>query len=807
MRNRLSSLLSAVPLAAALATPAHAAWPAGRFTPLFVENSPYDASVPHSLPDGAGGLWVTFSDYAGATDFEPFVRHVDANGDMAWAPVAADASAGDQAPTAIALDGQGGVFVSFNQYLAPYYVSLFVQRVGPAGTVLWGPAGTTVVGTQEPLGTPELVADGSGGCFVAWGNSASVIHAQHILANGQLDPAWPAEGLALPSANASSGLKIASAGQGACLLSYSRSSSYGAVLELAVVRLLSNGTMDPAWPTNGLTLPAGGHEQNANSLADGAGGLFLAWERWGDTAVYDICAQHVLANGTVDSRWPATGRVVCAAAGSQSEPRLASDLAGGIVVGWTDERVGNRDVYAARVLADGSLDSAWPANGRAICTADSSQMLRDVASDGRGGAGLLWADSRWHVLKDGAVMAHVSASGVLDPAYPVNGRQLALLPYGMSHANLLADGAGGYLACYSGGSGVQVMHVDRWGLAGAHPVITSVMDTPNDQGGFVSVTFSRSWLDTMLTLPLSAYRIWREVPAASALARQAGGMRALAFDDERGSGALAAPGDLRISTDASGVMHYWEMYTAIPCYGTPTYTVTVGTMCDSVVGIPTGTSFMIEGRASDGVRAWVSPPARGGSVDNLEPVAPTQLVGTYSAGAVTLHWNRSASPDVKFYDVRRTKYGGPPGGWPDEVMGSVTDTTWSGTIPEPSWFTVCPVDIHMLRGSCASVMPTGTLETPAMPLAFSLEPPSPNPSRGALVLAFTLPSEGRVSFAIHDAQGRVVRSLAEGVRPAGTHRIAWDGRTSEGRTASPGVYFARLTCGDRTLTRRLLRLP
>ncbi|MBI5169861.1 MAG: T9SS type A sorting domain-containing protein [Candidatus Eisenbacteria bacterium] len=807
MRNTIWSPCTAALLAAVLAVPALAAWPAGRFTPLYVEAAPYNGSLPHSISDGGGGLWVAFSDFAGSSDLEPFVSHVDANGDLAWPPVTADASVGDQGPTAIALDGQGGVFVSFNVYLAPYYVSLFVQRVGPTGALLWGPTGTTVVGAQEPLGTPELLADGSGGCFVAWVNSGSVIHAQHILANGQLDPAWPAEGLTLPSANASSGLRIAPAGYGACLLSYSRSSAYGAVLELVVARVLSNGTMDPAWPANGLALPAGGHEQEAQSLADGAGGLFLAWERYGDTAVYDICAQHVLANGTVDSRWPATGRVVCAAAGSQSDPRLASDLAGGIVVGWTDDRAGNGDVYAARVLADGSLDPAWPVNGRAVCTADSSQILRDVASDGRGGAGLLWADGRWHALKDGAVLAHVSSSGVLDPAYPVNGRQLALLPYGMSHANLVADGAGGYLACFSAGSGVQAMRVDRWGLAGAHPVITALSDTPNDEGGSVNVTFAPSWIDTMNTLPVSAYRLWREVPSASAVAKLTMGARAIAFDDECGSGADAAPGDLRTTT-ANGVTRWWEMWTAIAGHAYASYTVAVGTMCDATPTSSPRTHFMVEARAGDGVRAWVSPPDSCASVDNLAPAAPASAAGLFGAGSVSLHWRATTAADFARYSVHRgTSSGFTPTA--ANLVATVTDTSWTGSSSTPYWYRVRAVDVHGNEGASVAVLPTGSLDADSgeLPPAFALEPPAPNPSRDAASLRFTLPHAARVSLAVHDAQGRVVRVIASGSRVAGTHALAWDGRDAAGRDAAPGLYFIRLTCDGRSATRRLLRLP
>src|ERR1700741_4929867 len=58
---------------------------------------------------------------------------------------------------------------------------------------------------EEPSGNPEhsVLSDGAGGVFVAWRDTRSGqrdIYAQHLLASGALDPAWPATGLAVCTA-------------------------------------------------------------------------------------------------------------------------------------------------------------------------------------------------------------------------------------------------------------------------------------------------------------------------------------------------------------------------------------------------------------------------------------------------------------------------------------------------------------------------------------------------------------------------------------------------------------------------------
>jgi hypothetical protein len=128
----------------------------------------------------------------------------------------------------------------------------------------------------------------------------------------------------------------------------------------------------------------------------------------------------------VDPAWPANGIAVAAAAGRQELPALVSDGAGGAIIAWDDARdaATSNDIYAQHVLASGAVDPAWPVNGRALCTAPGAQGGVTIVSDGAGGALVAWTDGR--VVNQFHIFAqHVLASGVVDPAWPANGRRIS----------------------------------------------------------------------------------------------------------------------------------------------------------------------------------------------------------------------------------------------------------------------------------------------------------------------------------------------------------------------------------------------
>ncbi len=91
-------------------------------------------------------------------------------------------------------------------------------------------------------------------------------------------------------------------------------------------------------------------------------------------------------------------------------------------------------------------------------------------------------------------------------------------------------------------------------------------------------------------------------------------------------------------------------------------------------------------------------------------------------------------------------------------------------------------------------------------LRWELSAAAPSPFRGATTLRFSVPRAGRVRLDVYDVRGRRVRTLADGIYPAGSHEVRWAGDDDQGRRAASGVYFSTLRANDFEATRRLIHL-
>jgi hypothetical protein len=89
-------------------------------------------------------------------------------------------------------------------------------------------------------------------------------------------------------------------------------------------------------------------------------------------------------------------------------------------------------------------------------------------------------------------------------------------------------------------------------------------------------------------------------------------------------------------------------------------------------------------------------------------------------------------------------------------------------------------------------------ESDAAPDGFRLSAAAPNPFRTQTALTYELDAPAEVRLEVFDTAGRRVAVLAEGPQPAGAHQVTF---APEGLAA--GVYIARLTTGERVLSRRL----
>jgi len=107
---------------------------------------------------------------------------------------------------------------------------------------------------------------------------------------------------------------------------------------------------------------------------------------------------------------------------------------------------------------------------------------------------------------------------------------------------------------------------------------------------------------------------------------------------------------------------------------------------------------------------------------------------------------------------------------------------------------------------CVGNSPFAQVTPVARALNSSLVQNYPNPFNPQTTIAFSLSARGRISLAIYDVSGRIVRTLANETRAAGAYELTWDGRDDRGQAVASGVYFYRLVAPEFTQTKKMVLL-
>ncbi len=101
----------------------------------------------------------------------------------------------------------------------------------------------------------------------------------------------------------------------------------------------------------------------------------------------------------------------------------------------------------------------------------------------------------------------------------------------------------------------------------------------------------------------------------------------------------------------------------------------------------------------------------------------------------------------------------------------------------------------------------GAAEDPTgLPVRFQVEQNQPNPFNPKTSIRFALPTAGKVEVAVYDAGGRRVRTLVDGLRPAGYQAISWDGRDDADHELGSGVYYYTVRAGDERASHKMMLL-
>lgn len=99
---------------------------------------------------------------------------------------------------------------------------------------------------------------------------------------------------------------------------------------------------------------------------------------------------------------------------------------------------------------------------------------------------------------------------------------------------------------------------------------------------------------------------------------------------------------------------------------------------------------------------------------------------------------------------------------------------------------------------------SGVIQAGLSPLA--LRQPWPNPFSTTATIQFDLPQTSQVRLCVFDAQGRLLRSLADQEMKAGGYSVGWDGRDELGRECPSGLYFVRLVTRLGSLSQKTFRI-
>ena len=68
----------------------------------------------------------------------------------------------------------------------------------------------------------------------------------------------------------------------------------------------------------------------------------------------------------------------------------------------------------------------------------------------------------------------------------------------------------------------------------------------------------------------------------------------------------------------------------------------------------------------------------------------------------------------------------------------------------------------------------------------------PNPFSDYVEISYSLLKPSYLNLTIYDANGRLIRTLVDEIRPQGNHKVKWNGRNEAGHMLPNGVYFYQL---------------
>jgi hypothetical protein len=371
----------------------------------------------------------------------------------AWPPSGLPVATGAADQTLpIGLTGPNGQLQAFWVDVGSPTHSLDSQHLTIQGTVApgWPAGGRGVVTIAAGISSPKVTPDGSGGAILAWHDYRSGAHGTYAIrvdSEAAVMPGWNPAGTAICSETGSFDDLVAVCGDGAggAFVAWTDARNTPPmgtlVYDVFAQHVLPNGSLDPNWPVTGRGLTSGpGFKYPHVLVADGSGGFWLETEN--SNATSQIAITHHGADGIETSRWTSPSFA--------SSGTGVSDGAGGIFLTWKDCRdcaTGSNAIYAIRLAPGGAPAAGWPVGGAAIAISTDTVDFPVIIRTEDGAAMIAWL--RTGVAPDAYIARRIEANGSFASAWLAGSRTFAVSSGILSGWPLIApDGAGGAMFAF-----------------------------------------------------------------------------------------------------------------------------------------------------------------------------------------------------------------------------------------------------------------------------------------------------------------------------------------------------------------------
>jgi hypothetical protein len=657
------------------------------------------------------------------------------------------------------------------------------------------------VGTGEQS-IPKIAATSDSGCYLSWFDSRSggyCVYMQRLNALGV--PQWTTNGLLISSHPQSTSLVnydlTVDPFDNAVVVFTDTRNGGSTQLDVFAYKISPAGTF--LWGANGIGLSAAGNsdfEANPKVAATPGGNFVFAWLKSGTANV--ITFQRLSATGL--KMWGENGITLTGATGhSLSAPDVVGVDTDNAVAVWKNStgQPWAPITWLYTQKFDPSGNQLWTTGGVLIYNAGhmSAWTYPEILSDASGGAFFCWYDSP--SLSDFSVsVAHVNASGSL--VFPLNG-VLASTNTTRLHMNPSFDyvpGGGGLYVFWNEAN----LNQTQYAVYGQNISSLGTRLWSDDGREFVPLSSNQISFVRCAAAGLDLYVNYFEAPTVTSNAVKT-------FKVDPGGGLLWGP--TLLSSATLGGKDDLEMVVNRENRAFLTWSDGRSDFADIYAQNvnPNGTLGNLTTASLDVTLEPANPIHIGPQGGHFHFNCSAQRVVGPQAPFVV--WARIKNPDGTYTNptlgpitinppvgiiVTRMRTQTVPGTWLAGVYTYLgyANTTYSYPAIDSSWFTFTKsstgggpwVDKALCFGE-----PFPGEEIPPLSRGDrgDLVAASPNPFNPATVASFELRVPSHVSLKVYDTAGRLVVTLVDGWREAGSHQVTFDGSN-----LASGMYFARL---------------